>query len=122
MEEAKNKEKKTEKTDEKEKEKGQQSSAKDKDKKEEQELVSLWGFFSFNYVLTMLPRSLLFCLSHGRFDNMVEQAKFTATIDWNNESQLVILFLNQANVLLICFNSVVALRNVTWTTIIVVSI
>lgn len=46
MEEAKNKEKKTEKTDEKEKEKGQQSSAKDKDKKEEQELVSLWGFFS----------------------------------------------------------------------------
>lgn len=44
MEEAKNKEKKTEKTNEKDKEKGQQPSAKDKDKKEEQELVSLWGF------------------------------------------------------------------------------
>lgn len=73
MEEAKNKEKKTEKANEKdkEKEKGQQPSAKDKDKKEEQELVSLWGVFSFNYVLTILP-------SHCRFDNMVEQAKFSA--------------------------------------------
>lgn len=51
MEEAKNKEKKTEKSHEKdkEKEKGQQPSAKDKDKKEEQELVGLWGFASAGY-------------------------------------------------------------------------
>lgn len=83
MEEAKNKEKKTEKANEKdkEKEKGQQPSAKDKDKKEEQELVSLW-VFSFNYMLTILPKSLLFCLSHCRFDNMVEQAKFSVAKAW----------------------------------------
>lgn len=33
----------------------------------------------------MLPKSLLFRLSHCRFDNMVKQAKYTATKDRINK-------------------------------------
>lgn len=78
MEEAKRKESKhPEKTDEKakDKDKGQQPKDKEKDKKEEQELVSVGIFFSFRFVLvTSQEPEVLFCLSHCRFDNMVEQA------------------------------------------------
>lgn len=75
MEEAKNKEnKQPEKTDEKDKdkEKAQQPSGKDKEKKEEQELVR------FRLLLihwNVIEPDVLICLSHCRFDNMVEQAK-----------------------------------------------
>lgn len=75
MEEAKNKEnKQPEKTDEKDKdkEKAQQPSGKDKEKKEEQELVH------FRLLLihwNVIEPDVLICLSHCRFDNMVEQAK-----------------------------------------------
>lgn len=73
MEGAKNKEKKqSEKTDEKDKgkEKGQQP--KDKEKKEEQELVGGGLRAGWRY------GRQLFYLSHGRFDNMVEQAEVRA--------------------------------------------
>lgn len=33
----------------------------------------------------MLPKSLLFRLSHCRFDNMVQQAEYTATKEWINK-------------------------------------
>lgn len=72
MEGAKNKENKhPEKTDEKEKDKEKGQQPKDKEKKEEQELVR---DISHSTVCgLMLPWSeVLFCLSHCRFDNMVE--------------------------------------------------
>lgn len=75
MEEAKNKEnKQLEKTDEKDKdkEKAQQPSGKDKEKKEEQELVHFGLLLIHSNVI---EPDVLICLSHCRFDNMVEQAK-----------------------------------------------